>query len=178
MNSPKGFASNQSQPSKQTKQAKRSGRNLAPYVRTLPIVIDAMLEAGNVTATDYIYDLGCGDGRILLTAAQRCGARGLGIDLDPERIQEAKAAARQLGLIPHIRFKHQDLLKVDLSTATVVTLYLLPESNLRLRHKLQTELKPGSRIITHSFDMGDWLPTRTAQVSDVINTYTIYVWEI
>ena len=137
-----------------------------------------MLNLGQVTETDCLYDLGCGDGRILITAAQRYGVKGIGVDLDPERIQEANNAARQRGLIPQIRFKCQDLLNVDLSSATVVTFYLLPESNLRLRQKLQKELAPGSRIITHSFDMGDWLPTRTTQVSDVINTYNIYLWEI
>lgn len=172
LTSSKGFASND------FNHPKRSKQSLAPYVRTLPQVIKAMLELGQVTETDYIYDLGCGDGRILITAAQQYGVKGMGVDLDPERVQEATYAARQLGLVPRIRFQQKDLLKVDLSPATVVTFYLLPESNLRLRQKLQTELAPGSRIITHSFDMGDWLPTRTTQVSDVINTYTIYLWEI
>jgi SAM-dependent methyltransferase len=152
--------------------------SIAPYVRTLPVVIDAMLELGQVTAGDRLYDLGCGDGRILLTAAQKLGTHGIGFDLDPDRIDEAIASARSLGLDPQIKFKQQDLLTVDLSPATVVTFYLLPKSNLMLRDKLQSELAPGSRIITHSFDMGDWIPTRTTQVSDVINTYTIYMWEV
>lgn len=175
MNRPKGFGSLSSNASNPSKLSKRS---LAPYVRTLPIVVDAMLEAAKVTEADYVYDLGCGDGRIVLTAAQRYGARGLGVDIDAARIKEAKAAARERGLVPQVRFKHQDLMSVDLSSATVVTLYLLPDSNLRIRQKLQAELQPGSRIITHSFDMGDWQPTRTTQVSDVINTYTIYVWDV
>lgn len=172
LTSSKGFASNSSN------HPKRSKRSLAPYVRTLPQVIKAMLELGQVTEADCVYDLGCGDGRILITAAKQYGAKGIGVDLDPDRVQDATNAARQLGLVPRIRFKQQDLLKVDLSPATVVTFYLLPESNLRLRQKLQTELASGSRIITHSFDMGDWPPTRTTQVSDVINTYNIYLWEI
>ncbi|MEB3212234.1 MAG: methyltransferase domain-containing protein [Leptolyngbyaceae bacterium] len=175
MKPPKGFAPDSSRPSKRSTQAKQS---LAPYVRTLPIVIDAMLEAGHVTENDTVYDLGCGDGRIVLTAAQHFGAKGLGVDIDAERIKEARAIARERGLASRVQFKQQDLMSMDLSPATVVTLYLLPDSNLRLRQKLQTELAPGSRIITHSFDMGDWEPARTAQVADVINTYTIYVWEI
>jgi cyclopropane fatty-acyl-phospholipid synthase-like methyltransferase len=175
LNLPNGFAP---KPSGSPKSSKSSKRSLAPYVRTLPIVIEAMLDAGNVTDQDVLYDLGCGDGRIVMTAAERCGARGLGVDIDGDRIKEAKAIARDRGLVPQVRFKHQDLMSVDVSPATVVTLYLLPDSNLRLKQKLQAELKPGSRIITHSFDMGDWQPTRTAQISDVINTYTIYVWEL
>ncbi|MEB3359306.1 MAG: class I SAM-dependent methyltransferase [Synechococcales bacterium] len=181
--SAKGFGA--SRRSDRSGQGGRSPQNspdlapsLAPYVRTLPQVIDAMLELGQVTAADCVYDLGCGDGRMLLTAAQQRGVGGLGVDIDPERIQEANAAARELGLSPQIRFQQQDLLSLDLSPATVVMFYLLPQSNLRLRQKLQTELAPGSRILTHSFDMGDWPPTRTAQVSDVINTYNIYLWQV
>ncbi len=165
-------------PAPLSEQSAYANQSLAPYVRTLPQVIDAMLALGKVTQADCVYDLGCGDGRILLTAAQKCGATGLGIDIDPERIQEANATVDHLGLGSRIQFTQQDLLEVDLSPATVVTFYLLPESNLRLREKLQTELAPGSRVITHSFHMGDWRPTRTARVSDVINTYTIYLWEI
>lgn len=137
-----------------------------------------MLDLGQVTAADCVYDLGCGDGRILLTAAQQRGAKGLGVDIDAARVKEAKDAARKLKLYPQIRFKQQDMLTLDLSPATVVVLYLLPKTNLQLREKLQAELAPGSRIITHSFDMGDWLPTRTTQVADVINTYPIYLWEV
>lgn len=154
------------------------GTSLAPYVRTLPVVIDTMLELGQVSAGDRLYDLGCGDGRILLTAAQKRGTHGVGFDIDPDRVREANAAAQSLGLEAQIQFKQEDILTVDLSPATVVTLYLLPNSNLLLRDKLQAELTPGSRIITHSFDMGDWLPTRITQVSDIINTYTVYVWEL
>lgn len=167
----KGFGLSQSQ------RSRRPAQSLAPYVRTLPVVIEAMLELGQVTASDCLYDLGCGDGRILLTAAQQRGVTGLGVDIDAERVQEATDAARRLNL-SNIQFKQQDLLTLDLSPASVVTLYLLPQTHLQLRQKLQTELAPGSRIITHSFDMGDWQPTHMAQVSDVINTYNIYVWEL
>jgi len=164
--------------SSRSRRSRQSVQSLAPYVRTLPIVIDAMLDLGQVTEDDNVYDLGCGDGRILLAAAQQRGAQGLGVDIDAERVKEANDAARHLGLYPRIQFKQQDLLTLDLSPATIVVLYLLPKSNLQLRQKLQTELSPGARIITHSFDMGDWQPTRTTQVADVINTYNIYVWNV
>ncbi len=154
------------------------GVRLAPYVRTLPVVIEAMLQLGQVSEQDQLYDLGCGDGRIVITAAELYGARGLGVDLDPERIQEARQQARARGVADQVRFKVMDLQKLDLSPATVVTLYLLPETQLQIRDKLRRELHPGARILTHSFHLGDWLPTATTQVSDVINTYSIYLWQI
>ncbi len=153
-------------------------QSLAPYVRTLPIVVDAMLKLARVSADDRVYDLGCGDGRIVIAAAQQYGAHGLGVDLDPDRIHEAKQQARQLGVADRVRFRQQDLLSLNLAPATVVALYLLPNSHLRLRDKLRAELAPGSRIVTHSFDLGDWAPSQTGQVSDVINTYPVYLWEI
>lgn len=155
-----------------------SGPSLAPYVRTMPAVIEAMLQLGQVKASDVLYDLGCGDGRILLTAAQQRGASGLGVDIDPERVQDARRQARSLGVEDRVKFARQNLLTLDLSAATVVTLYLLPQSNLRLRSKLQTELAPGTRILSHSFDMGDWPPTATSSTTDAINTYPIYLWVI
>ncbi len=157
----------------------RSGReSLAPYVRTLPLVIDAMLDLAQVRGDDLLYDLGCGDGRIPIRAAQRCGTRGLGVDIDPERILEAQQAAQAAQVQDRVSFRQQDLLTLDLSPATVVTCYLLPRSHLLIRDKLRTELRPGARLVTHTFDMGDWPPTATTTVSDVINTYTIYLWRI
>lgn len=150
---------------------------LAPYVRTLPRVIEALLDLGQVGPKDRLLDLGCGDGRIVLAAAAR-GAQGIGVDLDPERIREAQAQAETLGLSDQVHFEVQDLLNADLSKATVVSAYLLPQANLKLRHKLQTELRPGSRLLTHSFDMGDWIPTQTAEVADVINRYPLYLWVV
>lgn len=150
---------------------------LAPYVRTLPLVIEALLDLGQVGPKDSLLDLGCGDGRIVLAAAAR-GAHGVGVDLDPERIREAQAQAETLGLTDQVRFEVQDLMKADLSEATVVSAYLLPQANLKLRHKLQTELRPGSRLLTHSFDMGDWIPTQTSEVADVINRYPLYLWVV
>lgn len=152
--------------------------NLAPYVRTMPVVIDAMLKLADLNPADVLYDLGCGDGRILITAAQQYGVSGLGVDLDLACIHTARNQAQDLGLGDRIQFKRQDLLKLDCSAATVVTLYLLPKSNLLLRDKLRRELAPGSRILSHSFDMGDWLPDTETSAADAINTYPIYLWRV
>ncbi|MCJ2543147.1 SAM-dependent methyltransferase [Thermostichus vulcanus] len=152
--------------------------SLAPYVRTLPVVIDAMLDLAQVGSEDTLYDLGCGDGRVLIRAAQRFGTRGVGVDIDPERILEAEQQAQAAGVQDRVNFLQQDLLTLDLAPATVVSCYLLPRSNLLIRDKLRSELQAGARLVTHSFDMGDWIPTATTTVSDVINTYTIYLWQI
>jgi SAM-dependent methyltransferase len=146
-----------------------------PYVPTPQEVVDKMLEMAKVKQGDVVYDLGCGDGRIVITAAQRHGARGVGVDLDPERITEARANARQAGVADRVTFRTQDLFKTDIREASVVTLYLLPEVNQRLKPKLQKELKPGTRIVSHSFSMGDdWPPERTEYVSGS----TLYYWTI
>lgn len=154
------------------------GVRLAPYVRTLPVVIEAMLQLGQVSPSDWVYDLGCGDGRIVIRAAEGYGARGLGVDLDRERIREARQGARARGVADRVQFKSMDLMQLDLAPATVVTLYLLPDTQLQIRDKLRRELKPGAKILSHSFDLGDWTPTATTQVSDVINTYSIYLWQV
>lgn len=147
-------------------------------MRTLPVVIDAMLDLAQVRGEDTLYDLGCGDGRVLIRAAQRFGTRGVGVDIDPERILEARQQAQAAGVQDQVNFLQQDLLTLDLAPATVVSCYLLPRSNLLIRDKLRSELQAGARLVTHSFDMGDWLPTATTTVSDVINTYTVYLWQI
>ncbi|MFT0812234.1 SAM-dependent methyltransferase [Synechococcus sp. OH20] len=152
--------------------------SLAPYVRTLPSVVDAMLDLAQVGREDVLYDLGCGDGRILIRAAQRFGTRGVGVDIDPERILEAQQRAQEAQVQDRVIFLQQDLLNLDLAPATVVSCYLLPRSHLLIRDKLRSQLRPGARLVTHSFDMGDWPPTATTTVSDVINTYTIYLWQI
>ncbi|MEM9568285.1 MAG: methyltransferase domain-containing protein [Cyanobacteria bacterium P01_E01_bin.34] len=152
--------------------------SLAPYVRTMPVVIDAMLKLANVSSDDVVYDLGCGDGRIVLAAAAQYGASGMGFDIDPECIKTARERAKSSGLEHLVSFKQQDLLTVNLSVATVVTLYLLPESNLRLKEKLQSQLNPGTRILSHSFHMGDWQPDAMSEASDAINTYPIYLWRV
>lgn len=145
-----------------------------PYVSTPQIVVDKMLDVAALTKDDVIYDLGSGDGRIVISAAKKYGVRGVGVDIDPERIKEANANAVQAGVAQRVKFIEQDLFKVDLKEASVVTLYLLPEVNLRLRPKLLRELKPGARVVSHAFDMGDWKPDQTVQVEG----RTIYYWVI
>jgi tRNA G37 N-methylase Trm5 len=145
-----------------------------PYVPTPQVVVDKMLEVAAVTKEDVIYDLGSGDGRIVITAAKKYGIRGVGVDIDPQRINEANANAVLAGVADRVKFIEQDLFKTDLKEASVVTLYLLPEVNLKLRPKLWSELKPGTRVVSHAFDMGDWKPEKTIQVAG----RTIYYWVI
>ena len=145
-----------------------------PYVPTPQTVVDEMLKIAAVTKNDVVYDLGCGDGRIVITAAKKYGARGVGIDIDPVRIKEANANAAQAGVTDRVKFIEQNLFETDFKEATVVTLYLLPEINLRLRPKLWSDLKPGTRVVSHAFDMGDWKPDRTEQFEGK----TIHYWVI
>jgi SAM-dependent methyltransferase len=151
--------------------------SLAPYVPTPQAVVERMLELAEVNFSDVVYDLGCGDGRIVLTAAKKYGARGVGIDIDPERIKEAEANAKSAGVEKLVSFKLQDALTVDVSPASVVTLYLLSSSNLKLRPILTKQLKPGSRIVSHAFGMGDWEPLKTVTVPDVDYNRTLYLWK-
>jgi hypothetical protein len=130
--------------------------DLAPYVTTPMIVVDKMLQIAQVTENDIVYDLGCGDGRIVILAAKKFGARGVGIDLDPERIKECKAYAREAGVEDLVEFHAQDAMKADISRATVVTLYLLPESNALLRPLLEEQLKPGARVVSHNYHIPGW----------------------
>lgn len=145
------------------------------FVPTPQEVVDQMLALAKVTKDDVLYDLGSGDGRIPVTAAQRFGTRGVGIDINPERIQEANANAQKAGVTERVRFLNQDLFTTDISSATVVTLYLLPELNVKLRPQLFEQLKPGTRIVSHDFDMGEWKPERVVQTQEGSN---IYLWTI
>jgi SAM-dependent methyltransferase len=133
-------------------------RRDVPYVPTDDAVVPAILRLARVTSDDVIYDLGCGDGRILVAAAKHFGAHGIGIDIDPLRIQECHDNARRAHVTDRVRFLQTSLFEVDLSPASVVTLYLLPSLNIRLRPKLLSELRPGSRLISNHFDMADWHP--------------------
>lgn len=144
------------------------------YVPTPPEVVDKMLSMAKVGKDDILFDLGSGDGRIPITAAKRFGTRGTGIDIDPERIKEANANAKKQGVSDKVTFLQQDLFKSDFSKATVVTLYLLPELNVKLRPQLFKQLRPGTRIVSHAFDMGDWKPEQTANV----NGRTVYFWTV
>ena len=130
----------------------------APYVSTPQPVVDAMLRIADVGPNDVVYDLGCGDGRIVISAASNFGARGVGVDLDPRRIEEANAAARSAGVSGRVRFVVQDLFKTDFSEASVLALYLFPEMNARLLPKIRAELRPGSRVVSYQFGIGDWVP--------------------
>jgi ribosomal protein L11 methylase PrmA len=144
------------------------------FVPTPQEVVDTMLKVAKVTKNDIIYDLGCGDGRIPITAAKEYGARGIGIDIDPQRIKEANENAKAAGVTDKVKFLNEDLFTTDIGDATVVTLYLLPSLNLKLMPKLMKELKPGTRVVSHAFDMGDWKPEQTLNV----NGRTVYYWTI
>ncbi len=141
-------------------------QSLAPFVPTPQDVVERMLELAGVTKNDVVYDLGCGDGRIVITAAKKYGARGVGVDIDPERIAESKANAETAGVTKLVEFRLQDALEVDVSPATVVTLYLLTGSNLKLRPILTKQLRPGARIVSHAFSMGDWTPDKDEEFVD------------
>jgi SAM-dependent methyltransferase len=136
-----------------------------PFVPTPTEVVDEMLRLAGVKAGDVLYDLGCGDGRIVIAAAKRYGVRAIGIDIDPVRIRESNDNAAKAGLSGKVRFLQEDLFKTDFKEATVVTMYLLTSVNLRLRPKILAELKPGTRLVSHSFEMGDWKPDKTSAVS-------------
>lgn len=137
-----------------------------PYVPTTERAVQEMLKLADVKKTDIVYDLGCGDGRIVIAAAKNFGARGVGIDINPERIKEAKENARNAGVENLVRFEENDLFQADFKEATVVTLFLLSDVNLKLRPRLLQELKPGTRVVSNTFDMGDWKPDREANVGD------------
>ena len=137
-----------------------------------------MLELAAVRKGDVVYDLGCGDGRIPITAARKYGARGVGVDIDPQRIAEANANARQAGVSQLVTFRLENALTTDLSEATVVTLYLLSSSNLKLRPILTRQLKPGARIVSHAFSMGDWEADKVDTFTDTANSQrTLYLWK-
>jgi SAM-dependent methyltransferase len=146
-----------------------------PYEPSSEEVVRTMLEIAQVGKDDLVYDLGCGDGRIVIAAAQKAGARGVGVDLDPERIKESLGNARQANVANRVQFFQQDLFQTDIGKATVVMLYLWPEVNLKLRPKLLRELKPGTRVVSHSHNMGSWEPDQTITVPQGHN---VYFWEI
>ena len=154
------------------------GKPDVPWVVTELAVVNAMLDAANVGTTDVVYDLGCGDGRIVISAAQR-GARGIGVDIDEKLIRTARRLAERAGVADRVTFAVQDLFETDLRPATVVALYLSRDLNLRLRPKLFRDLRPGSRVVSHDFDMGDWSPERKFEVSrDLFRTHTVFLWTV
>jgi hypothetical protein len=145
-----------------------------PYVPTPEPVVTEMLRLAKIDAKDFLYDLGSGDGRIVITAAKAHGARGVGVDIDPERISESRENAKRAAVTDKVKFIQGNLFEVDLRPATAVTLYLLPDINLKLRPKLLKELRPGTPVVSHAFDMDDWEP----EMQVVVDNSTVYLWHI
>ncbi|MCC7487558.1 MAG: 50S ribosomal protein L11 methyltransferase [Burkholderiales bacterium] len=153
----------------------------APDVRyepSEPEVVQAMLRLGGVKAGDVVYDLGCGDGRVVIAAVKRGAARGVCVDIDPLRIAESRKNAQAAGVAERIEFRNEDLFETEIGGATVVMLFLWPELNLKLRPRLQAELKPGTRIVSHWHDMGDWKPQRTSALQPGGWGRNVYLWTI
>jgi SAM-dependent methyltransferase len=155
-----------------------------PYVPTTEEAVRAMLKLAEVKKADIVYDLGCGDGRIVIAAAKTYGARGVGIDIDPDRIQEARDNAKKAGVENLVRFEENDLFRANFREATVVTLFLLPSINLKLRPKLLQDLKPGTRVVSNTFDMGTWRPEKEQSLpgadDDEIGSlsHKFFLWKI
>jgi precorrin-6B methylase 2 len=150
-----------------------------PYVPTPEEVVEEMLKMARVDEEDVLYDLGCGDGRIVITAAKKYGCRGVGIDIDPQRVKESRENAKKEGVSDKVQFYQMDLFEADISEASVVTLYLLSKVNLRLRPKLFKELNPGTRVVSHAFNMGDWEPdaSNSVRTSDYWSEYIVDYWD-
>jgi SAM-dependent methyltransferase len=152
---------------------------LAPYAATPEEIVEEMLRLAEVGKDDVVYDLGSGDGRIVIAAAKRYGARGIGFEIDPKLVRLSRENARRAGVAHLVEFHAQDVLTVDLSPATVVTLYLFREANLLLRPRIQSQLRPGSRVVSHDFDMGDWQPGVTHRIQDKTGRVRrLYLWRI
>jgi len=149
-----------------------------PYVPTPHRVVDEMLRMAEVNSEDVLYDLGCGDGRIVITAARKFGIRGVGVDIDPQRIRESRKNALQAKVDHMVRFHEQNLFDTDLREATVVTLYLLSEVNLILRPKILADLEPGTRIVSHDFRMNEWIPDKTSLVIQDGRRHWVYYWRV
>jgi len=152
---------------------------IVPYLASSDDVVEEMLKLAKVQREDVVYDLGSGDGRIVIAAALKYGARGVGIELDPALVEQSNENARTSGVSHRVKFLHQDVFASDLSEATVVTLYLSPEVNALLLPKLLRELKPGTRVVSHNYLIGDWRPSKTVRVNDRSDDLpTVYYWEI
>jgi precorrin-6B methylase 2 len=152
---------------------------IVPYVPTPQDVVDRMLELAQVKKGDTVYDLGSGDGRIVVTAAKKYGVRAIGFEIDPERIKESQENIRKAGVGNLVEIRQQDIRTVDLSQASVLTMYLLPEVNLMIRPNIWKQMKPGSRVVSHDFDMADWKPLKTEQIKDGSGwDHTVYLWHV
>lgn len=146
-------------------------KKIVPFVPTPQEVVDKMIELGGVKKGDTVYDLGSGDGRIVITAAKK-GARAVGFEIDGDLVKESRQNIQKAGVENLAEIRQQDILTVDLSPVSVVTMYLLPDVNLKLRPNVLSQMKPGSRVVSHAFDMGDWKPDKTEK----IDGRTIYLW--
>lgn len=154
-------------------------KELAPFVPTPMEVVEKMLELVRVTSNDVVYDLGSGDGRTVITAGKKYGARAVGFEINPELVQESRTGAAEAGVGHLVKIRAQDLMTADFSKATVVTIYLRPESNLLVRPLLEKQLNPGSRVVSNEFTMGDWLPDASQEVEESGGeVFTIYLWRI
>ena len=152
---------------------------IVPYVPTPQQVVDRMLELAEIKKGDVVYDLGSGDGRIVVTAAKKYGVRAIGFEIDPERIKESAENIKKAGVGHLVEIRQQDIRTVDLSQASVLTMYLLPEVNLMIRPNIWKQMKPGSRIVSHDFDMGDWKPLKTENIKDGSSwDHTLYLWHV
>jgi cyclopropane fatty-acyl-phospholipid synthase-like methyltransferase len=156
----------------------KSPRPDIAYIPTPDDAVEAMLDLAQVGPNDVLYDLGCGDGRLLIRAAQHWGTRGVGIDIDPDRIAQAQTQAQQAGVAHLITLQQGNLYETDLSAATVVALYLLPHLNVRLRPRLLQQLRSGARIVSHQFNMGDWEPNQVLNLVPSEEESTLYLWKI
>lgn len=152
---------------------------IVPYVPTPQEVVDRMLELAEVKKGDVVYDLGSGDGRIVVTAAKKYGVKAIGFEIDPERIKESTENIKKAGVGHLVEIRQQDIRTVDLSPASVLTMYLLPEVNLLIRPNISKQMKPGSRVVSHDFDMGDWKPLKQENMKDSSNwDHTLYLWHV
>jgi SAM-dependent methyltransferase len=152
---------------------------IVPYVPTPQEVVDRMLELAQVKKGDVVYDLGSGDGRIVVTAAKKYGVRAIGFEIDPERIKESTENIKKAGVGHLVEIRQQDIRTVDLAPASVLTMYLLPEVNLLIRPNIWKQMKPGSRIVSHDFDMGEWKPLKTENMKDSSNwDHILYLWHV
>ena len=173
---PGGWLGTPSGPRAQTKK-----EELAPFVPTPQSVVDTMLKMAEVKKGDVLYDLGSGDGRIVITAAKRYGVKAVGFEIDDKLIAQSRESARREGVAKLVEFRKQDVMTVDLSPASVVTIYLLSEANMALRPRILSQLRPGARVVSHDYSMGDWPPVKVEEVQepDRIHTaHTIYLWRI
>ncbi len=154
-------------------------KKIVPYVPTPQEAVERMLELAQVKKGDVVYDLGSGDGRIVITAAKKYGVKAVGFEIDPERIKESRENIRKEGVGNLVEIREQDIRTVDLSPASVLTMYLLPEVNLMLRPNIWKQMKPGSRVVSHDFDMGDWKPLKTESMKDRSGwDHTLYFWRV